>query len=271
MLSSDNCINVSVANVYREPTFKSEVVTQALLGETIITLGKEEQWYHIRLWDGYEGWINEFYTTRVDKEVSENIKSNETFIVDDLFGAVHEKPDSSTPIIRDLVFGNMLIVLDRKDGWSEVLLPDGEVGWTNSKHRSKPEGNIRDYLEKQAKRFLGVQYLWGGKSPKGFDCSGFVQTVMKSADILFPRDASMQENYSKLIDIEFEDIQKGDLFFFSIEKRGIDHVALSLGEKKFIHCSGFVKIESFDSHDPKYNERLYHRIRSVKSIQEFCR
>ena len=51
-------INVSVANIYYEPDFKSQLVTQGLLGESCIVLGESDTWVRIQQWDNYEGWIN---------------------------------------------------------------------------------------------------------------------------------------------------------------------------------------------------------------------
>lgn len=264
------CVNVSVANVHARPGFASEVVTQALMGEKVVELEAETNWIRIRQWDGYEGWIHRFFLTGANGQFSEGIASGGSFVVDDLFGQVHEERTPSSPVLRDLVYGDELVVLDRKREWTRVLLPDGESGWTVARQAPRVSGDVRKYVTRLALRFLGVQYLWGGKSPKGFDCSGFAQTVMKSV-VPLPRDARDQAEDPHLVAVDLGDAKEGDLIFFSLEGDEVDHVAVFLGGDRFVHCSGFVKVESFDRNSRDYNDRLRRGLDRAKSIERVCR
>ena len=259
-------VNVSVANVYGKPAFSSEVVTQALLGERLQVLETESEWTRVRQWDGYEGWIHRFHAAEAADEYLESVNTGYTFLVDDLFSQVFKEKSTSSPVLRDLVYGGMLVSLDRSNGWRKVLLPDGESGWTETAAQRDTPGGLREDLVRKARRFLGIQYTWGGKSPKGFDCSGFVQTVMKPA-VSLPRDARAQAEYPELLDIQLKEAREADLVFFSRDSDAVDHVAVFLGEHDFIHCSGFVKIESFKAGSSSYNGRLHSHIASVKSIE----
>ena len=59
---SEYCIvKTIVANLYKEPSFKSELVTQALLKEKLYILDKKHNWYNVKQWDGYESWVHKFY------------------------------------------------------------------------------------------------------------------------------------------------------------------------------------------------------------------
>ncbi|MCH8011177.1 MAG: C40 family peptidase [Candidatus Marinimicrobia bacterium] len=270
MENSNLYVNVSVANIYGEAAFTSEVVTQALLGESLEVLKIEGEWAFVKQWDNYEGWINQFFTVTPNSEFLRRIDGNSKIIVGDLFGVVCKEPNSSSTIIRDLVYGNNLPILENKNEWMQVLLPNGEKGWTSVKPQDFSANDMRHYLVQEASRFIGIQYFWGGKSPKGFDCSGFVQTVMKSAGIHLPRDTQMQEDCVKLESIPYAKHQKGDLIFFSNNKDWVNHVAISTGGDKFIHCSGFVKIASFDKDDRLYDDQLSKTVTSVKSIKRRC-
>ncbi|MFQ6615765.1 MAG: C40 family peptidase [Fidelibacterota bacterium] len=263
-------VNVSVANVHSGCTFGSEVVTQALMGERVEELEKDSDWVRIRQWDGYEGWIHRFFLAEANGRYSEGFATGESYVVDDLFGRVHAEHSRSSPVIRDLVYGDELVRLDRRSEWTRVLLPDGKSGWTDSPRTPAVSGDVRRHVTGLARRFSGIQYLWGGKSPKGFDCSGFSQTVMKSVFPL-PRDARDQAEDLHLVDTDLETVREGDLIFFSLEGEEVDHVAISLGEDSFIHCSGFVRIESFDGKSSVYNHRLRTHIHRVKSIERVCR
>ncbi|MFQ6673209.1 MAG: NlpC/P60 family protein [Fidelibacterota bacterium] len=266
----DLYVNVSVANIHRSPSFASEMVTQALLGERLKVEGRKPGWCHVTQWDGYRGWIPDFFAAEASNDYIEKANSGDTFVVDDLFGEVHLEDSESSPVVRDLVYRNTLVSMDRRRGWTRVLLPDGQSGWTDARPMEDVWEDLRGYLVDEARRFLGIQYCWGGKSPKGFDCSGFIQTVTKSV-IPLPRDAHQQAEHPGLEDISLQEISEGDLLFFARDGHDIDHVAISVGGEEFIHCSGFVKIESFQREAPAYNGRLHVRFRAAKSIGRYCR
>ncbi len=93
-------------------------------------------------------------------------------------------------------------------------------------------------LLEDAKYYKGGKYVWGGTTPKGFDCSGYVQYLYKKHDINLPRTAWAQSK--KGVDVQKEDLQKGDLLFFLTDKkRGIPvtHVGIYIGDGNFIHAA----------------------------------
>jgi len=96
----------------------------------------------------------------------------------------------------------------------------------------------REALLKYAKYFKGGRYKWGGTTPEGFDCSGYVQYLYKKHGISLPRTALAQSKVGT--PIPEEKLQKGDLvFFLTDKKRGIPvtHVGIYLGNGKFIHAA----------------------------------
>jgi len=126
-------------------------------------------------------------------------------------------------------FGNytkQTVVKFQKDNY---LTPDGIVGRKTSRE-------IKVYRVAQtAKTYMGVPYLWGGASPSGFDCSGFVQYVMKKNGIPISRTTATQ--YNEGIWVGKSSLKPGDLIFFSTYKPGPSHVGIYLGNNKFIHAS----------------------------------
>jgi len=96
----------------------------------------------------------------------------------------------------------------------------------------------RKKLLEDAKYFKGGKYVWGGTTPQGFDCSGYVQYLYKKHHVNLPRTAWAQSKKGKAVDIN--NLQKGDLLFFLTDKkRGIPvtHVGIYLGNGKFIHAA----------------------------------
>ena len=93
-------------------------------------------------------------------------------------------------------------------------------------------------LLEDAKYFKGGRYIWGGTTPEGFDCSGYVQYLYKKHNVNLPRTAWAQSKKGEVVDIE--NLQKGDLLFFLTDKkRGIPvtHVGIYMGDGNFIHAA----------------------------------
>lgn len=92
-----------------------------------------------------------------------------------------------------------------------------------------------------AARYLGVPYVWGGTTPSGFDCSGFVQYVYAQAGISLPRTSRMQYTIGKFIPrAQLDMLEPGDLVFFGYggDANQIHHVGLYVGNGVFIHAPG---------------------------------
>ena len=141
-------------------------------------------------------------------------------------------------------------------------LPDGRVGYLDKK-LGQPEAAWRASLDQSVDAILasaltmnGFPYLWAGMSSKGMDCSGFVRTVLFMHDIIIPRDAGPQSRTGERI-LGMEDLRPGDLVFFGRMDAAtpkVSHVGFYLGEGKFIHSLGLVKIGSFRPEDPEYDD-----------------
>jgi len=86
-----------------------------------------------------------------------------------------------------------------------------------------------------AKQYLGVPYAYGGTSPSGFDCSGFVQYVYKQCGYSLSRTAAGQ--YQQGIAVSKSELMVGDLVFFACNGGGIDHSGIYAGDNRFIHSS----------------------------------
>ena len=108
------------------------------------------------------------------------------------------------------------------------------VTWMNIPHQTYDES---DPILRFAKAQLGVRYRYGGMSPGGFDCSGFICYVYEAGvGKKLPRTAKAQSTYVEMLDNEA--LLPGDLLFFDTSNHGkINHSGIYLGEGKFIHAS----------------------------------
>lgn len=121
--------------------------------------------------------------------------------------------------------------------WLAVQLPDGRVGWVPGSAvllpADSPEAPAT--VLSLGQKLRGVPYRWGGETPDGVDCSGFVQEVYRMAGHSLPRLAD--EQYAATRPIGREDLQPGDLVFFTTYLPGPSHVGIYLGEGRFLHAS----------------------------------
>tara|TARA_Y100000588_G_C14061202_1_gene841495 strand:- start:219 stop:1004 length:786 start_codon:yes stop_codon:yes gene_type:complete len=259
-MSKTRVISTAVAPIHREPRFSSEMVTQALLWEAVIILDEDNSWYHVQLDDSYTGWIYTFY-------LSDNSHSFDSWVtLTNRFTSFYPK---ESPIDESLFlsFGTKLPIIEvqQEKKCIAVELPNKRLGEVSI--QKLPLEDKREELIRLAQSLLGTPYVWGGKSAFGFDCSGFVQSVFHSGGIFIARDTSQQIKTSWLNEVPFNDTNPGDLIYFA-ENGKINHVGMSLGEGKIIHCSGEVKIESMNEGKLGFNPKLHQTIFKSFSISE---
>jgi uncharacterized protein YraI len=105
--------------------------------------------------------------------------------------------------------------------------------------RPAPDPNLplAEQVVEFARGYLGTRYVWGGSSPAGFDCSGFVSYIMRNFDISLRRVANDQF-HNNGTRISRDELVPGDLVFFSSNNgRSITHVGIYIGDNYFIHSS----------------------------------
>ncbi|MCJ8007952.1 C40 family peptidase [Lederbergia wuyishanensis] len=106
----------------------------------------------------------------------------------------------------------------------------------------------------QGKKYLGVRYVYGGATPKGFDCSGFTSYTFKQQGMALPRTAADQ--YKKGKSVSKKDLKAGDLVFFKTSSKPVSHVGIYIGSGKFIHSAG-KGVAITNINDPYYWKSRY--------------
>ncbi len=256
-------VNISVCNLRDTPRYSAEMVSQGLLGTPVHILrhGGDYGWPEVMTPEGYTGWVHKDAITEMSEKDYRAWNASEKVVVTALFSIVRETPSPRGAVLSDVVGGDRLKLHFRSRGFWKVEFPDGRTGYIPGRD-AEPESSWRARVSHDAPDVLatalsmnGFPYLWAGMSPKGMDCSGYVRAVLWMHDIIIPRDASEQALVGESI-YGRENLIPGDLVFFGRmdgDTPRVSHVGFYLGDERFIHCLGLVKIASFDPESPEYD------------------
>ena len=117
-------VNVSVTPLKEEPSHKSQMVDQALMGYPVKLLRKVDEWYLCQTHYGYIGWINKTAIYKGTKKDKNEWESLAIYKVSKMNSSVYSKPRIGSDPVNDLVLNNQLIVLKKLLKWYEISLPD---------------------------------------------------------------------------------------------------------------------------------------------------
>ncbi|WP_396193585.1 NlpC/P60 family protein [Fictibacillus barbaricus] len=223
-----------------------ELETQALYGQKVHVLEQEGDWVKVAVYGqptprnelGYPGWMPVSQLTTSDR--FEHLDGKPFALIKSPTAWLSKTPNGKKKDL-ELSYNTKLPVLIKLHHSIAVLTPEGKVRWLDTKdaavYKSESEipGATGEQLVKEAKKFLGLPYLWAGASGFGYDCSGFTYTVHKANGITIPRDSGPQSKAGLIVNKE--DLQPGDLMFFAYDegKGRVHHVAMYAGEGMMIH------------------------------------
>lgn len=240
---------VPVADMRREPSHRSERVSQALYGFSVAVQHTRDQFDLVRTSDGYEGWIAQNYLQEQEvTSLSQAVVSSRM---------AHFVLDGGGELA--LPFGSLV----RADSESELY-----SDYRDSRRMMLAVGSVDESMSRlelspatTALSLISSPYLWGGVSPFGYDCSGLVQAVFRRCGVDLPRDSNDQSACGE--QIALSDARAGDLIFFP------GHVALCLDDLRIIHATrlrGMVVVESLDADAPDCRNDLADKITSVRRL-----
>jgi len=237
-------INKNIVDMRAEPCFHSERVSQALYNTTCTIVDEaNSDWVEIETPDGYRGWV-------ARRHLSESpIADGPEWKVKSDFAPVRALA-TGEPITR-FVFDTRFHAQEKGNDLV-FTLPDGILAKISKRSCKPAKKEPLQRIGRLAKRFLGVPYLWGGVSPFGFDCSGYVQRLFHYCGLQVPRDADQQRKFGKQV-TSVQELEPGDLAFFP------GHVGLYLGDGLLIHANlhynGVAISDLYDDRD-SYNRFL---------------
>jgi cell wall-associated NlpC family hydrolase len=272
-------VDLSVCNLRCSNDFSAELSLQALLGMPVHIL-QDKGWYRVQTPDNYIGWVYHTGITAMTKKEYEAWNLATKVVVTSHYGFTYSRPDETSQTVSDVVSGDRLKWESTDGDFYKVSYPNGRVAYI-SKKISMNEREWRANLKqdaasiiKTAYTLVGIPYMWGANSAKGVDCSGFVRTVLFLHDIIIPRDASQQAYVGQHIDIApgCSNLEPGDLVFFGHKaengkKERVVHVALYVGNQRFIQSQGDVHESSFNPQDENYDSyNLGRRLFAVRFL-----
>ncbi len=262
---SHGVVSIAALDLRHAPDHRAELGSQLLLGEVVRRLGQDRTgaWWRVEnLSDGYRGWVRTWGVVPASAARARRWERRAVTRVVAPIAHAHAGTGGRGTLVSPLFLNARVIAGPARAGHRRVELPDGRRGQVPA--RALAHGRTRPpALLDRVRTLLGVPYLWGGRTPAAFDCSGFTQQVLAEQGVRLPRDAHHQYRATHALARGDSD-QPGDLVFFGRPGERIGHVGLGLGGGWFAHCRGVVRINSIDPSNPMCDSDLCDQFRGWK-------
>ena len=281
-------VDASSLRLREAPSTSSRTLDYAPKGDYVIIYGKSGAWYQVsyNLTEGYmhESYLNTYSRRNVELGYGK-VNGNKV--------NVRSGPGTSYSSLARANQGEQAYIIGFNNQWYKVIY-DSHVGYIRSDYLNlteipyenadskkdplffengsstgvapsasalKGESNLANQIIANAKKHLGTPYVWGGTTPKGFDCSGLTQYVFKQSGISLPRTTTEQVKMGTYV--SKSSLRPGDLVFLqNTYRQGVSHVGIYIGDGQIIHASSSkgVVISKLSS---SYYTQHYHSARSV--------
>ena len=210
-------VRVGRATLRVRPSEDAAQDSELLFGESFIVYDRADGW----AWgqaanDLYVGYVREAALTAPFPA-----ESRVTALLAPVFAAA----DLKTPV-QDLLPLNATVPVKARQG---DYIQVAEAGWLHRRHLA-PLAEM-DFVA-VAERFLGVPYVWGGKTAAGLDCSGLIQTALQAVGKAAPRDTDMMET-ALGEPVTLSQVRRGDLAFWK------GHMGVMLDSSRLLHANAF--------------------------------
>lgn len=248
-----------------KPDFHSERYSQMFWGEPARVIGKNKKWLKVKKPDGYTGWVlNSLVEPISPADYRFLTKTTPARLIKT--ATVTDKPHGASVLPHQIYYGTPVWISSTRNGWARVFWTNDTSYFVRASTLASASALARTKLTgqrlvREARKFLGVPYLWGGISPNGWDCSGLVNTILARFGINIPRDTKDQIKIGRRI--KDNERKTGDLIFFE------RHVGLALGPDQVIHSSlggGGVRINSLLPDGPNFRQDLVDIYRQTRRI-----
>jgi hypothetical protein len=244
-------VHAPIAPMYAEPDVASAQLSQRLAGHDVELVERREDWFLARGTDRYEGWIHRGFLLPVIASRSNGRIDRVSLgcVTRDGHGHRRALPLGAKLSSGDVVESGDVIAIDA----------------LSSRFPSTAQSITRSAQE----MFEGAPYLWGGITPWGADCSGFVQTIYGLHGVHLPRDAWQQSDEGSAAGT-LDTLEPADLAFFSDRPdRRVTHVAIALGDNRLVHLAlgrGGFAVEQLNDERDAYVGKLKERFLRARKV-----
>ena len=265
----------SAVNFRQEATTESESMGKLSDGTRVAVLDALDGWYKVA-YDGEVGYMSSDY---VETQPIMNIECGGAKVTTSVLN-MRSGPGTENSIVTKLYEGTVAKIIGINNAWFKVQY-GGQTGYispdyveivkcsnsspssastsvsTASYASTSSASGTRQQIVDYAATLLGCKYVYGGNTPSGFDCSGYVKYVFAHFGVNLSRTSASQ--YSNSVHIRKSDLNVGDLVFFS-QTRGsskVGHVGIYVGGGQFIHAASPGKGVRYDSLSDSYYSSHY--------------
>ena len=264
----------SAVNFRQEATPQSESMGKLSDGTRVAILDETDGWYKV----AYNGEVGYMSADYVESQPIMNIECGGAKVTTSVLN-MRSGPGTENSIVTKLYEGSVAKIIGINNAWFKVQY-GGETGYispdyvsivpykatatasapvavsTSSGSASTASGTRQQIIDYAAK-FLGCKYVYGGNTPSGFDCSGYVKYVFKHFGVELTRTSANQ--YANSVKIKKSELKIGDLVFFSQNAGSskVGHVGIYVGGGQFIHAAAPGKGVRYDSLNSTYYSSHY--------------
>ena len=264
----------SAVNFRQEATTQSESKGKLSDGTRVAILDEVDGWFKI----AYNGEVGYMSSDYVESQPIMNIECGGAKITTSVLN-MRSGPGTENSIVTKLYEGSVAKIIGINNAWFKVQY-GGETGYISpdyvsvvpykstvtasapvavsaSSGTATTASGTRQQIIDYAAQFLGCKYVYGGNTPSGFDCSGYVKYVFKHFGVELTRTSASQ--YSTSVRIKKSELKIGDLVFFSqtAGSSKVGHVGIYVGGGQFIHAAAPGKGVRYDSLDSSYYSSHY--------------
>jgi len=238
-------VQVNLLNLRSGPGSDTELLGTLPSGTQVQMLELQGEWMKVLTPEKKEAYVFAEYVADTKPPVYNYVNVN--------LLNVRSGPGSDHDIITTIPRSTRVQVLEQQGEWLKVIIKDNQEAFVYAPYMVASQdlvtraASVQTYNQslasqiiEYAKQFVGVPYVYGGSSPKGFDCSGFTKYVYGKFKIYLPRSAN---DYSVVgTKVSRTDLKPGDILLFDrYGSESLGHVGIYLGNDQFIHASSSKK------------------------------